>query len=162
MGATWHEEHFACGGPCKKVNNNRIYTRLKTINYISKITRSSPWSERRSTRGTACPTARTASRPTLPLAVQAAAIRSPRRLWSLWTSNGTVNASGARTAENQLPATRSPSRITYRCAPSARALRNRGEQVWAEEVELSEEVNKQLQQLQNVRWHNLRLLCTTD
>lgn len=20
MGATWHEEHFACGGPCKMVN----------------------------------------------------------------------------------------------------------------------------------------------
>lgn len=73
--------------------------------------------------------------------------------------------SGARTAENQLPATPSPLRTTCLCAPSARVLRNRaaeGDQlaVDGEEVGRRWEGREQLQQLQNVCWHNLRLLCS--
>lgn len=116
----------------------------------------SPWSAPPSTRGTACPTARTASRRTLRPSVQDAANPLPRRQWSLWTLNGIASASGefftfffkpirlsiltfcrfsgARTAESQLLATPLPLRTICRCAPSARVLRNRVGGGWVSEV----------------------------
>lgn len=76
MGATWHEEHFACGGPCKKVN----YIQKTFMEFeLTHSNPSSPWSELPSTRGTVFPTARSALRTTLLRGAPDAPSQSPRR-----------------------------------------------------------------------------------
>lgn len=53
-------------------------------------------------RGTVCPTARTASRRTLPPSAPAAANPLPRRPLSHWTLNGIASASGERETDKDL------------------------------------------------------------